>query len=303
MSGRELVVLGTASQAPTRTRAHHAALLRFDGHGVLLDPGEGTQRQLTFAGISSSAIDRVCITHAHGDHCLGLPGVLQRLSLDEVAHPVDVHYPAAADPYIQRLRHASVYADAADVRLAPAEPGLVSAAGPLHVRAAALSHSIPTLGWRFDAPSGRSFDAERLAAAGVHGAARSELAVEGRIRIDGRTVHLEDVSRPKRGRSLAFVMDTRRCHGALELAEQVDLLVIEATFLEPQRDVAEEAGHLTAGQAVRIGADAGARQVVLTHFSQRYPDPAGHLAEAHAAAPELDVHVAADLDRIPFPEP
>ena len=301
MSGRELVVLGTASQVPTRMRAHHAALLRFDGHGILLDPGEGTQRQLSLAGVPVSRIDRICITHAHGDHCLGLPGVLQRLSLDGVTHPIDVHYPTAAEPYIQRLRHASAYEDHADVRLHPTEPGRVSEAPPLQVRAAELSHAIPTLGWRFEEPPGRRMDERRLVAAGVHGSARRQLASEGRVVVEGRTVHLDDVSDPKPRRSVAFVLDTRRCDGALELAERVDLLVIEATFLEAERDLAEDAGHLTAGQAATLAVDAGARRVVLTHLSQRYPDGRGHLAEARAAAPALDLQVATDLDRIPLP--
>jgi ribonuclease Z len=301
VSGRELVVLGTASQVPTRTRAHHGALLRFDGHGVLLDPGEGTQRQMTLARIPASSIDRICITHAHGDHCLGLPGILQRRSLDGIAVPVDVHYPTAADPYIRRLRHASAYQDTTEVRLHPTEPGPVSDTPPLQVRAVALSHVIPTLGWRFEQPPGRRFDAELLSAAGVHGAARRELASEGRIVVGGRTVHLDEVSRPRPPRSAAFVMDTRRCDGARELAEQVDLLIIEATFLDSERQLAEDAGHLTAGQAAELALAAGAKRVVLTHVSQRYPDPDGHLAEARATAPDLDVHVAADLDRIAFP--
>lgn len=298
VSGREVIVLGTASQVPTRTRAHHGALLRFDGQGILLDPGEGTQRQMTLAGLATSSIDRICVTHAHGDHCLGLPGVLQRLSRDGVTHPVDIHYPTAADPYIQRLRYASAYEDHSDIRLHPTEPGPVSDAPPLQVRAAELSHAIPTLGWRFEEPPGRRLDTERLVAAGVHGAARRELATEGSVVIAGRTVHLDEVSHPKPRRSVAFVMDTRRCDGAMELAEAVDLLVIEATFLETERQLAEDAGHLTAGQAVTLARDAGARRVVLTHLSQRYPDPSGHMMEARAAAPGLDVHVAADLDRI-----
>jgi ribonuclease Z len=97
VSVRELVVLGTASQVPTRTRAHNGYLLRFDGVGILVDPGEGTQRQLAMAGARVSSLRHILITHAHGDHCLGLPGVLQRLSLDGVPGPVHVRFPTAAD--------------------------------------------------------------------------------------------------------------------------------------------------------------------------------------------------------------
>ena len=96
MSNRELVVLGTASQAPTRSRNHNGYFLRWDDEGLLFDPGEGTQRQMLFAGVTASQITRICITHFHGDHCLGLPGVLARMSLDRVPHPVEVCYPAGS---------------------------------------------------------------------------------------------------------------------------------------------------------------------------------------------------------------
>src|ERR1700729_4424278 len=121
MSGRELVILGTASQAPTRTPNHNGYLLRWDGEGLLFDPGEGTQRQMLLAGVRASEISRICVTHFHGDHCLGLPGVLQRLSLDGVPHPVSVLFPASGTEYFDRLRHASVFHDRIDVRPVPVD--------------------------------------------------------------------------------------------------------------------------------------------------------------------------------------
>jgi ribonuclease Z len=301
VSVRELVVLGTASQVPTVQRAHHAALLRWDDQALLLDPGEGAQRQLAFAGLTVSPIRRIFVSHAHGDHCLGLPGVLQRLALDRVTHPVDVHFPTAAQPYLERLRHAAAYDDPTDVRLHPEEPGTVVAEGPLRVTARALSHRIPTLGWRFEEPSGRTLLPARLDAAGIHGSDRARLLRDGTLARDGRTYHLEDLSVPRPGQSVAFVMDTRWCDAALELAADVDLLLVEATFLASERHLAEVAGHLTAGQAARLGREAGAGQVVLTHFSQRYPDLDGHLAEARREAPDLDVAVARDLERFALP--
>jgi ribonuclease Z len=88
---RELVVLGTASQVPTRRRNHNGYLLRWDGEGILFDPGEGTQRQMLYAGVSASGLSRLCLSHFHGDHCLGLPGVIARLSLDRVHRPVEAN--------------------------------------------------------------------------------------------------------------------------------------------------------------------------------------------------------------------
>lgn len=302
MSIREVVILGTASQVPTRDRAHHGALLRFDDQGILLDPGEGTQRQLTFAGLATSAITRVCVTHAHGDHCLGVPGVVQRCSLDGRTEPLPIHFPEPAAATIRNLCEATPHDRVTPIELHPQRPGRIATdTGQLQIRAAALSHSLPTLGWRIDEPDGWRLDPERAGAAGVEGQARSEVLRTGSVQVAGRTVHVDEVASPRQGQSAAFVMDTRWCTGAVELAERVDLLIIEATFLESERDVAEEAGHLTAAQAARLASEAGARRVVLTHLSQRYPDLDGHRAEARAAAPDLDLHVAADLDRIALP--
>ena len=94
MSVRELVVLGTASQVPTRHRNHNGYVLRWDGEGILFDPGEGTQRQMLRAGVAAHDLHRICVTHFHGDHSLGLAGVIQRINLDRVPHPVTAHYPA-----------------------------------------------------------------------------------------------------------------------------------------------------------------------------------------------------------------
>jgi ribonuclease Z len=302
VSIRELVALGTASQVPTRSRAPHGALLRFDDEAILLDPGEGTQRQLTLAGFSVSTVTRVCITHAHGDHCLGLAGVVQRCSLDERIRPLPVHFPEHAEPYVQRLCSATHFEQITPIELHPERPGPIETDGALRIRAAALSHRIPTLGWRFDEPDRRRLVPALATAAGIEGPSRSTLLRDGTVRIGGRTVHVEEVTEPRPGQSVAFVMDTRWCEGALDLADGVDLLVVEATFLEPERDLADLAGHLTASQAARLGREAGARRVVLTHYSQRYPDTIGHLEEARAAAPGLDIVIASDLDRIPVPD-
>ena len=118
----------------------------------------------------------------------------------------------------------------------------------------------------------------------------------------GRTVTLDECSVPRPGQKAAFVMDTRRCDAAVRLAERVDLLIIESTFLDADARLAEEYGHLTAAEAGRIAAEAGVRRLVLTHFSERYgtEDEPWILAEA-AAAFTGDITLAHDLDRVPLP--
>jgi ribonuclease Z len=309
VSNRELVVLGTASQAPTRTRNHNGYLLRWESEGLLFDPGEGTQRQMLFAGVTASQITRIFITHFHGDHCLGLPGVLQRMSLDQVPHTVDAYYPGQSQPVFDRLRHAALFRDVLNLRECPVVPDgspaaatMLAAAAAFRLEARPLSHSAPTFGYRLEEPDGRRMLPERLAALGITGPDIGRLQREGSLVADGRPVTLEEVSEPRRGQRFAFIMDTRLCDAAFALADQADMLVCESTFAETEASLAREYGHLTASQAGRIAAEAGARLLVLTHFSQRY-DAGGAQRLAGEAASTFggEVVLARDLDRIPVP--
>ncbi|TQM14861.1 ribonuclease Z [Pseudonocardia kunmingensis] len=298
---RELVVLGTASQAPTRTRNHNGYLLRWDDQGFLFDPGEGTQRQMLRAGVAVSAVTRICLTHFHGDHCLGLPGVVQRLSLDGVAHPVVAHYPASGREYFARLRHATPFREVADLREEPVAGDGVLASGPAGVlEARRLDHRVEAFGYRFTEPDGRRMLPERLAAHGIAGPDVGRLQRAGELVVDGRVVGLDEVSVPRRGQRFAFVMDTRLCDAVFALADGVDMLVIESTFLAEDEALARDYGHLTARQAASVAARCGVRQLVLTHFSQRYPDPSRFAAEA-AAVFDGEIVVAQDLSRVPLP--
>ncbi|TFV54767.1 ribonuclease Z [Geodermatophilus sp. DF01-2] len=301
MTVRELVVLGTASQAPTRTRNHNGYLLRWDGEGFLFDPGEGTQRQLLLAGVPSSAVTRICLTHFHGDHCLGVPGVVQRMSLDRVAHSVHAHFPASGSEYFGRLRGASVFSDVLDLREEPLTADGPVASGPSWtLEARRLDHLVEAFGYRLVEPDGRRMLPEALAAAGVAGPDVGRLQRDGALDVGGRTVRLAEVSVPRPGQRVAFVMDTRLCDAVWALADGADLLVVESTFLEEDAALARGYGHLTARQAAAVAADCGVRRLVLTHFSQRYPDPERYREEA-AAVFDGDLVVAADLQTVPVP--
>jgi ribonuclease Z len=309
VSNRELVVLGTASQAPTRARNHNGYLLRWDTEGLLFDPGEGTQRQMLFAEVTASQITRICITHFHGDHCLGLPGVLQRMSLDRVPHIVDAYYPGQNQAVFDRLRHAALFRDVLNLRERPiGQAGTpdtattVASTPAFRLEARPLSHSAPTFGYRLEEPDGRRMLPDRLAELGIAGPDIGRLQQEGSLFADGRLVSLGEMSEPRRGQRFAFIMDTRLCDAAFALADQADMLVCESTFAETEAALAEEYGHLTASQAGRIAAQAGARLLVLTHFSQRYdPEDGQRLAGEAASAFGGEVVLAHDLARIPVP--
>ncbi|WP_328465283.1 ribonuclease Z [Actinoplanes sp. NBC_00393] len=293
---RELVVLGTASQVPTRHRNHNGYLLRWDDEVILFDPGEGTQRQMLMAGLAVTPLKRICITHFHGDHSLGLPGILQRISLDRVPHPVHVHYPAGGQEFYDRLRHATSYWDNAEIVASPVGAGFVAETSAGRLIALPLWHSIEAYGYRLAEPDSRRMLPALLAEHGISGPAVGELQRTGRL----GDVTLEQVSAVRPGQSFAFVMDTGLCDNVYALADGVDMLVIESTFLAEDAAMAAQVGHLTAGQAAMVARESGVRMLVLTHFSQRYQDASRFLDEARK---EFDgpIVIAEDLLRVPIP--
>jgi ribonuclease Z len=299
LSARELVVLGTAGQVPTRHRNHNGYLLRWDGEGLLFDPGEGTQRQMLRAGVAAHDLHRICVTHFHGDHALGLGGVIQRINLDRVPHEVTAHYPLSGQHFFERLRYATAYRETARLTEAPVGDDGVLATTPAYtLEARRLSHPVESFGYRLVEPDGRRMLPERLAEHGIKGSDVGVLQREGSL----RGVTLDDVSEVRTGQRFAFVMDTRLCEGVDALAEGCDLLVIESTFLDGDHQLASDHGHLTAGQTGRVAKEAGVRHLVLTHFSQRYSDPDEFEREARAAGFDGELTVAHDLVRVPVPK-
>jgi ribonuclease Z len=286
MSARRFIALGTASQVPTRERNHNGYFLRWDAEGFLFDPGEGTQRQMIFSDVSATQITKIFITHFHGDHCLGLAGVLQRLSLDRVPHTVRIFYPASGEKYLDNLTNASIYTNFAKIKRVPiANEGIVFRGADYVIETQRLDHSTETWGYRLKENDSVSFLPEKLEKFGIRGKDVGRLKKEGALEINGKTVSLAEVSAEKRGQSFAFVMDTRLCVNAFRLAKDADMLVCESTFLATETAEAISHGHLTAQQAARIAADSNANLLVLTHFSQRYQNVQDFLNEAKEIHP------------------
>lgn len=280
MSDRKLIALGTGSQTPTRSRNQNAYFLRWDEEGILFDPGEGTQRQMIHAGISANSITKIFISHFHGDHCLGLAGVLQRISLDNVAHPIEIYMPAYGKEYFYHLRKASIYFDRADIRAKPfSNPGVLFENEKTTISTLPLDHTIECWGFRLEEKDGINFVPQKLKALKIEGPLVGELKKSGKIIIGEKRIKLSDVSIVRKGQVFAYVLDTRTCQNAFDLAEDADMLLCEATFLNEHKKEAEEYGHLTAAQAATIAAKSDAKLLLLTHFSQRYTDMERYRAE------------------------
>ncbi|MBN9377107.1 MAG: ribonuclease Z [Chlamydiales bacterium 38-26] len=301
MTVRDIVILGCSSQQPTRLRNHGAYLVRWNDEGLLFDPGEGTQRQFIFANVAPTVVTRIFVSHFHGDHCLGLGSMLMRLNLDKVTHPIHCYYPASGKRYFDRLRYGTIYHEIINVIEHPvSQPGLVHDDGKFRIEAIELEHGVDNLGWRITEPDTRKFDRIKLQSYGIKGPMVRDLEEKGFLLVNDQNVRIDDVSQIRKGDSLAVVIDTRYCQNAIDIARDAEVLICESTYLEEHEDLARKHYHLTARQAATIAKQAGAKKLILTHFSARYQNLRPFEEEAKAIFP--NTYVADDLLTFPFPK-
>lgn len=299
MSVRDLIILGSSSQQPTRLRNHNGYLVRWNGHGFLFDPGEGTQRQFMHASVSPTTTTHIFISHFHGDHCLGLPSMLMRFNLDKISHPIHLIFPASGKRYLDRLRFCASYHDNLDIRLYPiSSDGLFMEDEFFRYYAYELNHPIQTYGYRIEEKDKRRFNPQLLQQKGIKGPLVGTLFKEGIIEKDGQTTRLEEVSYLQQGDILGVALDTGLCNGLNLVAKDASLFLCESTYLDEHKELALAYHHLTARQAAHLAATLGAKKLVLTHFSARYMDTAPIFEEASLLFP--NVHIAQDGDCIAF---
>ncbi len=301
MAQRELVILGTAAQVPTRERNHNGYFLRWDNEGILFDPGDGTQRQMIHADVAASSITRIMLTHFHGDHCLGLPGVIQRLSLDKVSHTVNAYFPAGGSCFFDAMEHASLFQSVVNIVKNPiSQPGVLFDDDKIRLSCAALDHRTECYGYRLDEQPSRTICADKLNAMGIAGPAVGLLKTQGFLDTPEGRIMLEDVSTARPGQSFAHIMDSRPCEGVRKLAQGADMILAEATYCENEAKQAHEYMHMTARQIASIARDADAGQLILSHFSQRYMNLNDLLQEAREVFP--NTFLAHDGAHFVFPK-
>ncbi|HSX38180.1 MAG TPA: ribonuclease Z [Chlamydiales bacterium] len=300
MSSRDLIILGCSSQQPTRFRNHGAYLLRWNNEGFLFDPGEGTQRQFIFADVAPPCVTRIFISHFHGDHCLGVGSMLMRLNLDKVTHPIHCYYPASGKKYFDRLRYCCMYREHIHVIEHPVkEIGVIENDGRFCIEAVFLDHGIENVGWRITEADVLKFQKEELKKRGVEGLNVRRIEKEGSVEIDGRLIHLKEVSSVRKGDVFAYIVDTRPCPAASALAKGAKMLLCESTYLDEAKDLAHAYQHMTAKQAAEIAKEAGVQILILTHFSARYRDSSLFEKEARTIFP--NAFAAEDCKRFDFP--
>jgi len=299
----EIIPLGTASAIPAFGRHLSAFVLQREGQAILFDCGEGAQYRLTDAGVSASRLEAIFITHLHGDHLFGLPGLITTMSMLGRQGPLTVVAPAGIRAMMEILPGMRTDWLTFPLSYVEIEAGtqhaVVYDTPRFRVEARPLEHRVFTVGFRFEEyPRPGKVDARRAHELEVEPLLIGAL-VRGHPVSNARGELIEPaqvVGPPRPGIVVAYCLDTAPCPGAVDLARDADLLIHEATFTDESIDRAAETAHSTARQAAETARAAGARRLLLSHFSARFDDLTPLVEEARKVFPETEA--AVELERV-----
>lgn len=300
----QIVFLGTSGSWPTPKRNVSAIAVKRGPEVLLFDCGEGTQRQFMQSTLSFMQVSRVFISHFHGDHFLGLPGIVQSMSMNGREAPLEVYGPRGIERLATELLSLGYFTPGFPVKAKELPPGAELDCGEYVVRAFEAVHTVPCLSYVLEekARPGR-FSLERAEALGIpSGPLYSRLQEGETVTVGGRTIRPEDVlGPPRRGRKIVYTGDTMPHEALLTMARGADVLIHDATTDAALEEKANRYGHSSSRQAAEIAKEAGVGLLVLTHLSPRYEDPTSILEDAKRVFES--VRVAEDFTEIDVPYP
>lgn len=290
----KIVFLGTSGSIPTPQRNLPAVAICLDREILLFDCAEGTQRQMFMAGLSISRISKIFISHLHGDHVMGLPGIIQTLSLMERETPLDIYGPSGLSNLVNSLAENLAFSPSFDINVYQVSPGNLFESSKYVVKCARVDHgSIDAYAYAFEErPRPGKFHPEKAIMLGVPvGPLWKQLQMGKPVTLEnGRVVVPEEVVEPSRpGRKIVYSGDTAPCQSLLELSSFADVLIHESTFDHALESKANETKHSTSVQAALIAREAKVNLLVLTHISSRYTDASILLQQAKEIFPNTIV--------------
>ena len=295
----ELTFLGTGSMVPTKDRNVVGMFLSYKNKGILMDCGEGTQRQMNIAGINRNRVNYVLLSHWHGDHVSGLIGLIQTLGNQNIQNeerPVlHIFGPKETEERMEHMMRTCIFENKVILEiheLIPKRNEILTIIDneDFVIQAAALDHSVPCLGYSFVEKDTRRMDMNRLKEHGLtNGPLIGKLQNNEQVEYDNKKIHPDMVSDVKKGLKITFILDTGLCENAIKLSQSSDLLVCEATYASELGDKAEQFKHMTAKDAALLANNAGVKRLIITHLSQRYKTPGDVLEDAKNVFGNVDV--------------
>jgi ribonuclease Z len=263
--------LGTSQAIPTAKRNHTAMLIKYKQEDILIDCGEGTQRQFRKAKINPCKLTRILISHWHGDHILGLPGLLQTLALNNYSKVLHIYGPKGTKKYLSLIFNLFVFVGKIKIKIHEIKSNKVLETEDFIIKAYSLNHGTPCLGYRFEEKDKIRLDKKKLKKYNLPQSPILQKLQQGKnIIYKGKTIKGKDVSYIEKGKKIGFILDTKITGNCYKIAKNTDLLVSESTYTENEDNLASEYKHLTAKQAAQIAKKSKAKKLILTHISQRY---------------------------------
>ena len=286
----ELLFLGTSAAVPSASRGHASLALKYFNEVLLFDCGEGTQRQLIRSGTSYMKIKKIFVTHYHGDHFLGIPGLLQTMSLGERTEPLHIYGPQGIEDVVEMIINICRSDISFDVIPIEIKQGAVFECDIYRVRAVKVDHSALTFGLIFEEVKGREFVRKKALALGLKpGPAYSKLKRGENVEVEGRVITPDDVlGEQKTCKRIVYTSDTRPCEEIVD--ECLDAVLIHDSTLDHELvEQAVEATHSTCVEAAEVARKGKAKKLFLNNISPRYKDPEILLKQAREVFPETEV--------------
>ena len=265
----KLAFLGTGDAIPTKKRNHTAILLTYKNENILVDCGEGTQRQLKIAKISPAKITRILITHKHGDHTFGLPGLFYTLAMNKYSKTLEVYGPKGIKSYINQIKKLGselrIKMKIKEVR------GKFLETPDFYIEAKPMKHKVPCNAYSFIVKDKIRLNKAKLKKLKLpHTPLLKKLQCGKDITIKGKKIKAKHVTYLEKGKKITFILDTSMNKNAIPLAKNSDILISEATFSSQETKRAKEYKHLTSEQAATIAKKSKSKKLILTHVSQRH---------------------------------
>ncbi len=295
--------LGTGASWPTVQRGLSSIALKRGGEIVLFDCGEGTQRQLQKSDLSYQQISQIYLTHYHGDHCFGVPGLVKTMALNERDRPLWIYGPRGLERMVEAWRKMGGWTKNFPIHVQELAPGDQIERDGYTIEVHDADHSVENLSYALQEPMrpGR-FDKPKALEMGIPEGRMFGMLQKGKSVTldDGRVIEPSMVLGPSRfGRRVAYSGDTQPCLGLMEAAKDADLFICEASFTTDLIERAREVKHMCAQESAAIALKAGARKLAITHISPRYKDATPVLEEAQAVFPSTVL--AEDLMQLEVP--
>ena len=256
---------------PTKNRNHSSILLQHENEGILIDCGEGTQRQFRHAGISPSKVTIILISHWHGDHSLGIPGLLQNLQANDYTKTLEIYGPKGSKKYLKNLLSGISFKEKIKYKVKEVTTGTFYKGKNFSLSTLKLNHVIPCQAYSLQENDRLKINLKYLKKFNLQQHPIIGKLQQGKdITYQGKRISVKKATNKVKGKKITIIMDTAPCKNAEKIAKNSDLLISESTWLSSLKELVKKRKHLTATLAAKLAKKAKVKKLILTHFSQRY---------------------------------